>query len=142
MLPTLRTNFPAFVSHIFDEDFMSDVFSDSIRRQSVPAVNISESKDGFRIDVAAPGLNRDDFKIEFHNNVLTISSEKKNENEEKNEKVVRREFSYSCFRRSFAMPQSIDAEKIAASHKDGILTVDVPKREEAKEKGPKTIPIN
>lgn len=142
MLPTLRSNFPAFVSHIFDDDFMNDVFSDSFRKQSVPAVNISEDKDGFRIDVAAPGLTKEDFKVELNNNVLTISSEKKNENEEKEEKIVRREFSYSCFRRSFAMPQSIDAEKISATHKDGILSVIVPKREEAKEKGPKMISIN
>lgn len=142
MLPTLRNNFPAFVNHIFDDDFMNDVFSDSIRKQSVPAVNISEDKESFRIDVAAPGLSKEDFKVEFHNNVLTISSEKKNESEEKEEKVVRREFSYSCFRRSFAMPQTIDAEKINATHKDGILSVSIPKKEEAKEKGPKMISVN
>lgn len=142
MLPTLRTNFPAFVSHIFDDDFMNGVFSDSFRKQSIPAVNISEDKDAFRIDVAAPGLKKEDFKIEFLNNVITISSENKEEKEEKDEKVVRREFSYSCFRRSFSMPLSIDAEKIAASHKDGVLSVSIPKREEAKEKGPKMISVN
>jgi len=142
MLPTLRNNFPAFVSHIFDDDFMNGVFSDSLRKHSVPAVNISEDKDAFRIDVAAPGLKKEDFKIEFHNNVLSISSEMKSEKEEKDEKMVRREFSYSSFCRSFAMPQSIDAEKIAASHKDGILSVSIPKREEAKEKGPKMISVN
>jgi HSP20 family protein len=142
MLPTLRNNFPVFLNQIFDDDFMNSVLSDSNHRHSLPAVNIREDKDCFSIDVAAPGLKKDDFKVELNHNVLTISSEKKVEKEEKDEKMVRREFSYSSFRRSFEMPQGIDAEKIAASHKDGILTVTVPKREEAKEKGPKMISIN
>ncbi|PKP19025.1 MAG: heat-shock protein Hsp20 [Bacteroidetes bacterium HGW-Bacteroidetes-21] len=141
MLPTLRTNFPTFIGDIFNDDFMNEFIKEPARRNFVPAVNIAETKDDFRIEVAAPGIQKDDFKIDIENNVLTISSEKKQEQEEKSDKFLRREFSYASFKRSFALPQMVETEKISASHKDGILHVVIPKREEAKEKGPKSIAI-
>lgn len=73
---------------------------------------------------------------------MTISSEKKAENEEKSEKFVRKEFSYASFKRSFTLPQSVESEKISAYHTNGILNVIIPKREESKEKGISTIEIN
>jgi len=109
---------------------------------SLPAVNIVESKEDYRIEVAAPGLNKDDFKINLENNVLTVSSEKEDKHEENDEKVMRREFSYSSFSRSFTLPQTVNSEKIKASHKDGILQVIIPKKDEAREKPSREIKIS
>ncbi len=108
---------------------------------STPAVNIVEGKDEFRIEVAAPGLNKEDFKINLENDELTISANKEIEKETKEETYTRREFGYSSFSRSFTLPDSVAGEKIAATHKDGILTINVPKREEAKAKPAREIAI-
>ncbi|HPM92242.1 MAG TPA: Hsp20/alpha crystallin family protein [Bacteroidales bacterium] len=109
---------------------------------ATPAVNIIESKDDYRIEVAAPGLDKADFRINIENNILTISAEKEEKQEEKDEKVMRREFNYSSFSRSFTLPDSMDTEKISARHKDGVLNVILPKKEEAKEKPARTIKIS
>src|SRR4030043_1362696 len=134
MLPTLRTRttLPGLVDEFFNGNLFPGFF-DVESRHTLPAVNIVESKDDYRIEVAAPGLNKDDFKINLENNVLTVSSEKEEKTEENNEKVMRKEFSYYSFSRSFALPQTVNSEKIKASHKDGILSISVPKKEEAKE---------
>jgi HSP20 family protein len=107
----------------------------------MPSVNIIEGKEDFRIEVAAPGLEKGDFKINLDNNVLTISSEKQDNREEKEERYMRREFSYTSFRRSFSLPQSVEGDKIAAAHNNGVLTISIPKREEAKVKPAKQIEI-
>ncbi len=112
----------------FDRNF---VFRPQSRNFS-PSVNISETEEGFGLELAAPGLKKEDFKVNLDNNVLTISAELKNESEEKSEKLIRREFSYSSFSRSFSLPKSIDLDKIKADYKDGILKIGLPKREEAK----------
>ena len=96
------------------------------------AANISEKEDGFMLELAAPGMQKMDFKINLDNNVLTISSEKQDNNEEKSEKYSRKEFHYSSFSRSFTLPKSIDFDKIKADYKDGVLKVNLPKREDAK----------
>lgn len=145
MLPALRRglSMPNLLDDFFGRDLMSNVFDDHTG-VSVPAVNVIENNDEFRIEVAAPGLDKKDFKIDLENNVLTISSEKemKDEETDKNGKFMRREFSYSSFKRSFSMPQSVEAEKINAKHKDGVLYISIPKREEAKQKPPKQISIS
>ena len=105
-------------------------------------MNVIEGNTDYRIEVAAPGLEKEDFKIEFHNNLLTITSEKEDQKEEATYKFVRREFSYSSFKRSFTLPNSIEAERINAVHKNGILTVVIPKKEEAKLKEPRNITIS
>jgi HSP20 family protein len=107
----------------------------------MPAVNISENKEEFRIDVAAPGLNKDDFKINLENNVLTISSEKEEKKEDNEERVMRREFSYSSFKRAFTLPMTVNSEKIKATHIDGILQIVIPKKDEAREKPAREIRI-
>lgn len=142
MLPTLRNRnlFPNLIDDFFGRNLMDDFF-DLTTGINTPAVNIVEGKEGFRIEVAAPGLNKDDFRIDLHNNVLTISSEKEERKEEKEEKYMRREFSYSSFKRSFTLPVTVDADKIAANHKDGILQIEIPKKEEAKEKPARLISI-
>jgi len=93
--------------------------------------------------MAAPGMNKEDFKVELDGNVLTISSEKQNENEVKDgERYSRREFSYQSFQRSFQLPKEVvDADKIEAKYENGVLKLVVPKKEEAKPRPPKTIQI-
>ncbi len=143
MLPTLRTrtSLPSLVEEFFNGDLFPKFF-DWESRYSIPAVNIVEGKDEYRIEVAAPGLTKEDFKIQLDNNVMTVSSEKEEKKEEKDEKVMRREFSYCSFRRSFSLPETVNTDKIKATHKDGILQITIPKKEEAKEKPAREIKIS
>ncbi|MBE0651425.1 MAG: Hsp20/alpha crystallin family protein [Bacteroidales bacterium] len=96
----------------------------------VPAVNIKDQKDKYVIEFAAPGLNKEDFKVDLDNYVLTVSSEKKIENEEKESNYTRREFVYSSFSRSFTLPRTVNADKIKADYVNGILAISLPKKEE------------
>ena len=109
--------------------------------QTMPAVNIREADDKFEIEVAAPGLDKKDFHVEVDKNILTISSEKEAHDEEKKGEYTRREFSYTSFRRSFSLPESVDQDKIDATHKDGILRIELPKHEGARVKPAKEIKV-
>ncbi|MFC2138928.1 Hsp20/alpha crystallin family protein [Bacteroidota bacterium] len=145
MLPRIynRTSFlPEFVNEFFGSDSLSRFFDGYTSNASIPNVNVAEGKDEYKIEVAAPGLSKNDFKVDVHDNLLEISSERSVENEEKNENYVRREFNYNSFKRSFSLPDEVDADKIKASHKDGILNILIPKKEEAKDKGPRVIKIS
>ena len=102
------------------------------RTMNVPAVNITEKKDQYQVSLAAPGLKKEDFKIDVDGNMLTISSEKEENKEEKNEKFNRKEYSYSSFSRSFTLPEEINKEKIEAKYEDGVLNISLPRKEEAK----------
>src|SRR5699024_5074579 len=93
---------------------------------------VKESDDGFSVEVAVPGKKKEDFEVELNNNLLTISSEGKNKKESKEENFTRCEFSYSSFKRSFSLPDDIDASKISADYVDGIIKINLPKREELK----------
>jgi len=145
----VRTNhdmFPSFTS-LFD-DFFNTELTDWRRRNfsapnsSLPKVNVKEDENGFTVELAAPGLGKNDFKLHLEHNVLSISSEKEEEHtEEEKGKYTKREFAYHSFTRSFTLPDSADAEKINAKYDNGILTVAIPKREEAKPRPPKTIEI-
>ncbi len=108
---------------------------------TLPAVNVIEKDDAFSLELAAPGLKKDDFKINVNENVLTISAEKKVENEEVKDKYTRKEFGYSSFKRSFTLAKSINGEKINATYSDGILSIELPKKEETKPKEPKLIEV-
>lgn len=144
MLPMLRKSratMPSLIDEFFGRDLMDSLLSERTG-VSTPAINVIENTDDFQIEVAAPGLDKQDFKIDLDNNVLTISSEKELKNEEKDGRYMRREFSYSSFTRSFSLPEAVNAEKIKANHKDGILRITIPKREEAKRKPPKQIAIS
>ena len=99
--------------------------------KSLPATNIIEADDHFNIELAAPGKNKSDFIIELEEGVLTISSEIDSKSTEKNGSFTRKEFGYSSFKRSFTVPETVSADKISASYKDGILTVSLPKKAEA-----------
>ena len=135
MLPKVRRteNWPSFVDEFFNTDFWPS-FLDVNTRYTVPAVNILEEDNEYRIEVIAPGIDKKDVKINLEDDVLTISSERKEENEEKEKHYMRREFNYTAFSRSFVVPEEVDAEKISAEHKNGILTLHLPKKEEVVKK--------
>ena len=139
-----RNFFPGIADDFFGRNFLpgNDLF-DTQTGISMPSVNIVEGKEDFRIEVAAPGLEKDDFKIDLENNVLTISSEREDNNEQKKDdsRYMRREFCYSSFSRAFSLPNTVDADKIEANHKNGVLSIAIPKREEAKVKPAKQIVI-
>jgi HSP20 family protein len=111
------------------------------RTMNVPAVNITENKDEYMVSLAAPGLKKDDFKIAVEGNMLTISSEKEENKEEKDKKFTRREYSYSSFSRSFTLPEEINKEKIDAKYEDGVLKLSLPRKEEAKKPLAKQIEV-
>ncbi|HLP74757.1 MAG TPA: Hsp20/alpha crystallin family protein [Bacteroidales bacterium] len=129
MLPSTRRNFRPFFPSLFDDDFFS---SFNTPRSNMPAVNIREDDRNYFLELAVPGMEKKDFKIDIDEDVLTISSEKQNENEENREGYTRKEFSYSSFVRSFYIPENVNKDSINASYKEGILTVSFPKAEEKK----------
>jgi HSP20 family protein len=138
-------SFPSLMNRFFEGDMMdwsNSNFADT--NSTLPAVNIRETEDEFLIEMAAPGMTKANFKINYENERLTISSEmKENKKEKKDSKFTRREFSYSSFQRSFTIPGTVvDGENIQASYKEGILCVSLPKREEVKPKPPREIKIN
>ena len=143
MMPMMRrrSTLPSIVDEFFVDDLWNRFFDDT-ESVTVPSVNIKEGKDEYAIEVAAPGFDKKDFRIDLNNNVLEISSEKEVKEENKDEKVMRREFRYSSFKRTFTLPDTVDTEKIKASYKDGILSISVPKKDEAKVKPTKQIAIS
>ncbi len=102
------------------------------RALNVPAVNIEENKDEYKLSLAAPGMKKNDFKINVDGDILTISAETEEKKEEKKEKFTREEYNYSSFCRSFTLPDEVNKEKIDASYLDGVLKLSLPKKEEAK----------
>ena len=151
MKTLVKTNGNSFSSipSLLNDFFTDDWFDSSLANwravgATLPAVNVRETNDDFKIEVAAPGMNRDDFKVELDNNVLTISSELQDNREEtdKNGKYTRREFSYQAFQRSFSLPENkVEGGKITAKYTDGILHITVPKKEEAKVKPARQIAV-
>jgi len=99
---------------------------------TMPAVNIIENTGDYKVSLAAPGMKKDDFKIDMDGNLLTISSEKEENKEEKDVRYTRKEYSYSGFSRSFTIPEDVKQDKIEATYQDGVLKIVLPKREEAK----------
>ena len=99
---------------------------------NVPAVNVAENKDEFQLALAAPGMKKNDFKIDIDGNVLTISAQLEEKKTEEGEKFTREEYNYSSFRRSFTVPEGVNKEKIEATYADGVLRLSLPKKEEAK----------
>lgn len=138
MLATIRKQSP--FNPVLSDFFGSNFLNDS-EWNSSPAVNIAEDKNGFKIEVAAPGFSKEDFRINVEKRVLEIASEKESISESKDEKVHRKEFYYSNFKRTFSLPEHVDTEKIGASYNNGILTVSIPKKEEAKDKPARQISI-
>lgn len=134
-----RSRVPYF-NDLFNDLFENVVASD-FRKSTLPNVNIRETADRYILEMAAPGLTKEDFKVNIENEILTVSAEKKSESDEKNEKYTRKEFSYTSFSRSFTLPEMVETEKINARYENGIMMIDLPKKEEAKPKGPREIKI-
>ena len=135
--------FPSMMDNLFSRDLMDWSTSNfSNTNTTIPAVNIKETDDDFQIEVAAPGMDKKDFKINLENNQLMISSERKNHVKEKDENYTRKEFSYQSFQRTFNLSdQMIDGDKISAKYCDGVLCITLPKREEVKPKPARLIKI-
>jgi len=135
--------FPAF-SNLFEDFFgRDDEMTPTMNRWNrMPAVNIREDDNNYHLELAAPGLKKDDFKITLDNNLLTIETEMKDEKEVNKQNYSRKEFNYHAFRRSFTLPESADNEKIDAKYKDGVLNLMIPKKEESRVKPQRTIKIS
>ena len=145
MLAKRNENYlPSFFDRFLNNELMDWGHSNfSSTNTSLPAVNVKETDDDFVIELAAPGMDKNDFKINFKNNVLTISSEKKNENEEKSQNYTRKEFSYQSFQRSFTVSDNaVLGDKISAKYNNGILHITLPKREELKPQPEREIKIS
>jgi HSP20 family protein len=120
-------NLNQLVNRFLDEDFLADNFFGGF-----PPVNIFDNKESYSIEVAAPGLEKADFKVQLDKNLLTIAVEKKETVENKDSRQVRREFTHRSFKRSFTLDDKIDAENIAAKYENGILNLTLPKKEDVK----------
>ena len=127
-----------WLSNFFDNDRF---FDSNWLRTTVPAVNVKEQDKNFEIELAAPGLSKKDFKVAAENGILTISSEKKEEQETKEKDYTRKEFSYSSFSRSFMLPENVNEEDIKASYEDGVLRLQIAKKVVSQQKAHKAIEV-
>lgn len=128
----------------FDKFFRNDFLDlwDSGQMITVPSINFSEEKDRYLIDVAAPGLQKDDFNISIDGNVLTISCEKESEVKEKEtDNYTRREYNYSSFVRKITLPELADSKSIAAKYTDGVLKLSISKKPEVKKEQDQKIKV-
>jgi len=121
---------PGF-NDVFESIFNDTFFNDRMVTR-VPAVNISETEDNYHVELAAPGLKKDDFKLNLERNILTVSVEQSAGHQDNQKNYSKREYSYGSFVRSFTLPESADDGRIDASYTDGILRINIAKREEAK----------
>ncbi|WP_299210549.1 Hsp20/alpha crystallin family protein [uncultured Dokdonia sp.] len=138
-------DFPAWSSWIdtmFSRELPALMMSNFNTGMTLPKVNIREVTDAYFVDMAVPGMRKEDFQIDLDNHVLSISSEISQEENNQEEIYTRREFGYASFKRTFTLPESIEEAKIQATYVDGILRVQLPKKEEAKQKPPRTITIS
>lgn len=145
-----RTNgslLPASQRSMFDDFFNRELFNwgnnnFSASRTTLPSVNIKELEKSFEVEVAAPGMKKEDFSITLDGNMLTISSSKEDQQEEKDGKYTRREFSYQSFQRSFELSKDVvDDENIQARYENGVLRLTIPKKESALAQSPRLIEI-
>ena len=128
-----------FDNRAWVRDMLPDSFWNG--KRSEPALNIKETGDHFEIELAAPGFQKKDFEVTIDNGCLNIAAEKSQSKEEKEDKFTRREFSYNSFERSLQLPENVKQEEIKAAYKDGILSFNLAKKEEAKKAPPKKVQI-
>ena len=120
LLDNFFNEFPTF----FKDDFA--------KAQGFIPVNVKETKDAYQLEVVAPGFEKIDFNVNLEKNILTVSAERKSEAENKDEKQIRNEYSYHSFKRSFTIDEKVDSEKIEAKYVNGVLTLNLPRKEEVK----------
>ena len=128
----------------YEQNWLPEIFNDFFANDwmtrtnaTAPAINVIENDKDYKVEVAAPGMNKDDFKVNVtDDNYLVLTMEKKNESkdEDKKRKYLRREFSYHRFEQSLALPENVNKDEIKATVNDGILTIDVPKVKVAEKK--------
>jgi HSP20 family protein len=142
---TKRNNgtFPSLFSDFFNTNrFFETSIAEQNLFKSIPSVNIVENDNTYRIELAAPGMTKTDFKVNVEKNILTISAEKKSESKQKSERYTRQEFSYTSFSRSFQLPEEAQDNAITGKYEGGILKLNVPKKAGAKKTPPKEIKIS
>ena len=123
-----RTNLAQWAEGFFNED--AGLFNRRWANEEwLPAVNVQETDSSFDLEVAAPGMKKEDFMLEVNKGVLSIRAEQQSESEDKTEHYTRKEFDYRSFNRSFWLPENVDVDSIKANYKDGILEISVPKTE-------------
>lgn len=137
-------NFPAwtsFIDELFNDELSSVKNMDFNKGITSPKVNIKESVDGYTLEMAVPGFKKSDFVIDLENENLSISAEIKTEEAQTKDNYTRKEFGYASFKRTFILPDTVEEDKIEASYTGGILSLNIPKREEAKPKPARKITI-
>jgi len=135
----------SYVPAYWDDFFNDGVFTKGYGMRntgSAPSVNIIENEKDFTLEFAAPGISKEDIKIDLDNDILTVSYEHKEKKDEKKRNYLKCEFSYSSFSRRFQLPETIDSEHIKASHDRGILSISLPKKDEVVTKAQKSIEIS
>ncbi len=139
-----KNQFPSLLNTIINNEVEDWAHKNhTVTGATLPSVNIKENNKAFTVEVAAPGFDKKDFTIELNNNLLTISSEKQYENEIKeDEHFSKREFNYQSFTRSFTLPKLVESDTITATYKNGILSINIPKKEEVKPKPAKRISVS
>ncbi|WP_430412425.1 Hsp20/alpha crystallin family protein [Kordia sp.] len=137
-----NVDLPSIFDELFPADWFGGIANQVASTTNTPAVNIKETADNFTLEVAAPGKVKEDFILSLDHDLLTISAEEKKEEVETEDNYTRKEFSFSSFKRSFKLPQTVNREEINATYTNGILNVVLPKREEDKVKPKRTIEIS
>ena len=130
--------------NLFFDDFpVRDFFANTLKHNSTwPAANVKESKDNYQIELAAPGLSKEDFNVNLDGDTLTISAERSNEKKEENVRYTRKEFRYQSFSRSFTLPETVNSEDIQATYENGVLQLTLPKKVEAAKEAVRTIAVS
>ena len=132
----------SWIDEMFNRDLPSVFTSNFNTGITLPKVNIRETKDAYFVDMAVPGLKKNDFHIDLDNQVLSISTEMEENNEQQEENYTRREFGYASFKRSFSLPETVKEDAIKAEYTEGVLSIHLPKKEEAIQKPAKRIKIS
>lgn len=141
--PGFNSHFQPTLSNFFEDDFFKMNPSPDSKWNKLPPVNISETEVDFKLDLAAPGFNKEEFKLKIENNLLTIEAKRERDKKEEGKNFSRREFLQNSFSRSFQLPENkISEDAIVASYENGVLSLSLPKKEEAKTPAPKTIEIS
>lgn len=134
--------FPGIWSNFFENEWL-DIPSANQLGSSMPAVNILDAGENYEIQIAAPGMKKDQFNVTLDDGLLTVSTEQVDENQITNQqgRYTHREFNYFSFKRSFNLPETVDRENVSANYQDGVLTVFIPKFEQGKKKQMKMIEV-
>lgn len=133
---------------LWHSDFMNDFWGQSFQdfpgwdsQRKTPSANIKEDDKSFQIELAVPGLTKEDIKVVLDDGKLTLSAELKKDEKKEDEKILKREFHYHSFKRQFSLPKEVESNKISASYNNGVLLVTVPKSKSSKEDKQKTISV-